>query len=498
MSKKIYGIPVSTPINPAKVNPEVPKEKVAAAVAAFMEENPITPDGIGARPNTWMPSASDVGARPDNWMPTAEQVGARPNTWTPSASEVGATPASHAENKNNPHGVTAAQVGARPNTWMPTIAEIGAAPADLETRVDSVAINNNAQRRGNFLSDVLNVDLNNPGSTANRSGYFDTSSVNLPSGDVTVGVRDVYFVDNGFVVVEARCNMKDSSNRIWRNTFNKNAGGWIGWESLDKRDFLSVNGGNMKDGAYINFMAPNEGITWQYGGENYVLRPLAGTGLELLANNGNGYYGSLKVHPDGYLTLGNASTGNLNVGNKINLYVDGEGGNLEIRSPSEHYWQMDAHDGNFRLYHGDNTNVADHQFSFSKSGELRIDGRQVTTKTLLWHNAAPHENTFAAQTLSLDLSNYDFIEIVFTVDPNAIWEKSIAKFAKNSYGHMQVIGHTRLADAYLFSAQRSVYATDTGIQFEGAYYKFDNYTSFIENSAYLVPVDIYGIKEATR
>ena len=34
--------------------------------------------------------ASDVGARPDSWMPTAEDVKARPNTWTPSASDVGA------------------------------------------------------------------------------------------------------------------------------------------------------------------------------------------------------------------------------------------------------------------------------------------------------------------------------------------------------------------------------------------------------------------------
>ena len=45
---------------------------------------------------------------------TAAQVGARPDTWTPTASDVGATPASHATDKGNPHGVTAAQVGAVP------------------------------------------------------------------------------------------------------------------------------------------------------------------------------------------------------------------------------------------------------------------------------------------------------------------------------------------------------------------------------------------------
>jgi hypothetical protein len=35
----------------------------------------------------------------------------------------------HKNNKNNPHGVTASQVGARPNTWMPTASEVGAVPA---------------------------------------------------------------------------------------------------------------------------------------------------------------------------------------------------------------------------------------------------------------------------------------------------------------------------------------------------------------------------------
>lgn len=33
----------------------------------------------------------------------------------------------HVNNKNNPHGVTASQIGARPDTWMPTAADVGAA-----------------------------------------------------------------------------------------------------------------------------------------------------------------------------------------------------------------------------------------------------------------------------------------------------------------------------------------------------------------------------------
>lgn len=44
------------------------------------ENNPhgVTASQVGARPNTWMPSAADVGARPNTWMPSAADVGAMP------------------------------------------------------------------------------------------------------------------------------------------------------------------------------------------------------------------------------------------------------------------------------------------------------------------------------------------------------------------------------------------------------------------------------------
>ncbi|MBC8547490.1 hypothetical protein H8711_11195 [Clostridiaceae bacterium NSJ-31] len=35
----------------------------------------------------------------------------------------------HTGNRQNPHGVTAAQVGARPQSWMPSASDVGAAPA---------------------------------------------------------------------------------------------------------------------------------------------------------------------------------------------------------------------------------------------------------------------------------------------------------------------------------------------------------------------------------
>lgn len=43
-----------------------------------------------------------------------------------SVTVINTIPTSHELDRNNPHKVTAAQVGARPDTWMPTAAQVGA------------------------------------------------------------------------------------------------------------------------------------------------------------------------------------------------------------------------------------------------------------------------------------------------------------------------------------------------------------------------------------
>ena len=59
--------------------------------------------------------AEDVGARPNTWTPSAEDVGARPATWTPSAADVGAVPTSRTVNGkalSSNISLTAGDVGA--------------------------------------------------------------------------------------------------------------------------------------------------------------------------------------------------------------------------------------------------------------------------------------------------------------------------------------------------------------------------------------------------
>ena len=107
-----------------------------------------TADMVGARPNTWTPSAADVGAVPtdrtvngkalsQNITLTADDVGARANTWMPTASDVGAVPTTRTVNGkalSADISLMAVDVGARASTWLPTPAEIGAAtPAVAKT-----------------------------------------------------------------------------------------------------------------------------------------------------------------------------------------------------------------------------------------------------------------------------------------------------------------------------------------------------------------------------
>ena len=62
---------------------------------------------------------------------TAADVGARPDTWTPTASEVGAVPTSRTVNGkalSADISLTASDVGARASTWTPTASDVGAVP----------------------------------------------------------------------------------------------------------------------------------------------------------------------------------------------------------------------------------------------------------------------------------------------------------------------------------------------------------------------------------
>ena len=105
------------------------------------------------------------------------------------------------------------------------------------------------------------------------------------------------------------------------------------------------------------------------------------------------------------------------------------------------------------------------------------------TFDLLWTNPSPTSN-FSAQTVSLDLSAYDAVMIVFLANTTDLDRQASMIVLKNGYQHI-------LFMMYLSGTNfRTRYATasDTGVTFSNGY---NNATAGAGNN---IPYKIYGIK----
>lgn len=129
----------------------------------------VTAVQAGARPDTWMPTASDVGARPDTWTPTAADVGARPDTWTP----------------------TAADVGARPDDWVPDAEDVpydntgsGLMATDVQNAIDELA-----QGGGGGGTAASAVSYDNTGSGLAATNVQD--AIDEVYGDIPTQASDI-------------------------------------------------------------------------------------------------------------------------------------------------------------------------------------------------------------------------------------------------------------------------------------------------------------------
>ena len=70
------------------------------------------------------------------------------------------------------------------------------------------------------------------------------------------------------------------------------------------------------------------------------------------------------------------TTGKINAGGKVELYTNGEGGNLHLNAPDSYgrYWEMDAHNGDFRIYTQTNDGQNYKGFVIGTSGNVDISG----------------------------------------------------------------------------------------------------------------------------
>lgn len=110
--------------------------------------------------------------------------------------------------------------------------------------------------------------------------------------------------------------------------------------------------------------------------------------------------------------------------------------------------------------------------------------------TLLWENASP-ASEFAAQTIALDLSGYDSVQVEF----DESWQAITSRINVGKNGGVDQIGDIyRDVAAYFYVAHRDIRVTTAGVTFGSRLYKYANgqWPGTANNS--LIPFRIYGIK----
>lgn len=115
-------------------------------------------------------------------------------------------------------------------------------------------------------------------------------------------------------------------------------------------------------------------------------------------------------------------------------------------------------------------------------------------KTLLWENQNP-TNTFAAQTLSFDLSNYDMVEIHAFVSTQAGWRHEVCtRVHVGKTGAFIGIKTFATATDTTTGIQRAFVVSNTGISFANGIYRAITAKTLSQGNDVYVPLYIYGVK----
>lgn len=123
---------------------------------------------------------------------------------------------------------------------------------------------------------------------------------------------------------------------------------------------------------------------------------------------------------------------------------------------------------------------------YTRSGGASGGGGGITM-SLLWTNPSPTSN-FAAQTVSINLSEFQALKIKFITSPTgtmrAVQDVLVDGETYNCYLHNATTGTQ-------YSYIRQVIATSTGVEFS------TGYREQTAGAGYMIPLEIYGIKGIT-
>ena len=116
----------------------------------------------------------------------------------------------------------------------------------------------------------------------------------------------------------------------------------------------------------------------------------------------------------------------------------------------------------------------------------------VETKTLLWTNASP-TSVFAAQTISLDLSGYDTVEIVSQFITSNVGQ-TVEKCEFGSRVFVEKFYNATSTSAHATIMHRQIDVNPGGVAFADAKSKVVDENTSTTNNSLLIPYKIYGIK----
>lgn len=111
---------------------------------------------------------------------------------------------------------------------------------------------------------------------------------------------------------------------------------------------------------------------------------------------------------------------------------------------------------------------------------------------LLWENASP-SSAFAAQTISLSLSNYELVAIEFRTTPTDT-QRSIRIVRKGTTGALTEFVNVTSSSAYMTAINRGATVNSTGVTFAIGYTKGMSDSSTEQSESRVIPTRIYGIK----
>ena len=101
---------------------------------------------------------------------------------------------------------------------------------------------------------------------------------------------------------------------------------------------------------------------------------------------------------------------------------------------------------------------------------------------LIWENSSP-TSSFSAQTVAMDLSEYNYLTLVFKYSTTSAYYNTLA-VPTDGLTYRVTIGNSQNSN----NGIRNFTTSATGISFEAGYYNASS------NNTYLVPYKVYGIR----